>query len=100
MLRQQAAEALDLVLDAIGAQGMPIGGRVHGDDGLAKPQLGGRGKPYHRQVGANLHDGIDVVAVEPPQRVATLRRRDLGDRRPRPALECNVAHHAKPTSVK
>ena len=68
--RQQAAEPFHLILDAVGAQRMPIGGGVDRDDRLSEPHFGGGCQPHHRQVGADLHDRVDIVAVELDQRGA------------------------------
>jgi prepilin-type N-terminal cleavage/methylation domain-containing protein len=61
---QQPAEALDLVLDPVGAQRVPVGRGVDRDDRLAEPHLRHRRELHHREVGADLHDRVDVVAVE------------------------------------
>ena len=69
-----------LVRDAVGAQRVPIGRGVDRDDRLAEPQLGGGREPHHRQIGADLDDGVDVVAVElRSARRAALRGGHLGD---------------------
>jgi hypothetical protein len=50
---------------------VPVGGGVDRDDRLAEPEFRHGREPDHREVGADLHDGVHVVAVELLDRLAT-----------------------------
>ena len=43
---------------------MPIRGNIHADHRLVEPTLGFVGETRHWQVGAELHDGLDIGAVD------------------------------------
>src|SRR5438045_1153620 len=66
--REQLGEAVKLVVDAVHAAGMPVGRDIDADHRLVEPALGFVGELRHRQVGAELHDRFDVVAVDRLQR--------------------------------
>src|SRR5262249_38865107 len=67
---QQAPESGDLVRDPVLAQRMPVGRRVDGNDRLAQPQPRGAGATSHAEMGADLNDAVDIVAVERDQLLA------------------------------
>ena len=58
---------------------MPVGGGVDSNHGLAQKQLGRSGQADHRHIGAHLHDGVDIVAIELFERVATHLIGGVGD---------------------
>ena len=47
-IAEQATEAIHAIHDAVGAQGMPVGGGIDGDDRLAEPSFRRRREPHHR----------------------------------------------------
>jgi hypothetical protein len=61
---QQRTEALDPVVNAVRTQRMPIRRGVDRHHRLFQPALGHPGQTRHRQIGARLHDGIDVGCVD------------------------------------
>mmetsp|Transcript_46924 Transcript_46924/g.123635 ORF Transcript_46924/g.123635 Transcript_46924/m.123635 type:complete len:303 (-) Transcript_46924:624-1532(-) len=67
-LAAEAAAAVELRFDAILAQRKPERRRVDRDDRLAEDRLHSIRDGNKREVGAALHDAIDVVAVHLPQR--------------------------------
>src|SRR5581483_7330512 len=62
--REELREAIELVVDAVHAAGVPVGGDVDADHRLVEPALGLVGELRHRQVGAELDDGLDVGPVD------------------------------------
>src|SRR5687767_12972586 len=64
VLAQQRAEPLDLVVDAVRAQGVPIGAGVDCQHGLLQPTLRFGSDAGKREVGADLHDELDARIVD------------------------------------
>src|SRR5215831_12728007 len=77
MLQQERAEALDLVVDAILAERPPIDAGVDRKHRLVEPELRDAGKPRHREIGADLDDGVDVRSVHFEDGVAQLALRHM-----------------------
>src|SRR5207237_1418876 len=63
-LREQAGETVELVGDAVGPERVPVGRDVDRDHRLVEPALGLVGDARHRQIGAELHDRLDVGPVD------------------------------------
>src|SRR5215472_13902386 len=70
MIEQQRAEAVDFVGHAVAPQRPPIGRRIDRQHRLVEPELGSRGEPGHREIGADLDDGFDIGPVDFADRVA------------------------------
>src|SRR6266536_6113113 len=92
MLQQERAEALDLVVDAILAERPPIDAGVDREHRLVEPELGDAGKPRHRQVGADLDDGIDVRSIHFKDGVAQLALAHMRDQHWAGAFEALEAY--------
>src|SRR3984957_16270064 len=95
---EKAAQAVNLVGNAVGAQSVPIGGRVDGNYRLAEPLLSLGGEFHHAEIGTDLNDriGILAIAVELNQLFAQHFRRHFSDPGPAFALETDVANDIKP----
>src|SRR5215468_9627961 len=78
---QKPAAAEDLVIDAVRTQRMPDGRDIDRNHRLAELQLEGRKDVLRRQVGAGLHDHVNVVALKLIEHhVDYLARRRVCDR--------------------
>src|SRR5438874_11707640 len=62
--REQLGEAVELVVDAVHAAGVPVGRHIDADHRLVEPAFGLVGEPGHRQVGAELHDRLDIGPID------------------------------------
>ena len=78
-LQQQRAEAVDLVVDAVLAQRPPVDAGVDREHRLVEPELGDAGEPRHREIGADLDDGVDVRPVHLDDGVAQFALGDMRD---------------------
>ena len=74
---KQRTKTVDLVLDPVLPQRPPIDAGVDGEHRLVEPELGDTGKARHHQIGADLHDGVDVRAVDLVDGVAQLTFGDV-----------------------
>src|SRR6516165_3621638 len=92
MLQQERAEALDLVVDAILAERPPIDAGVDRKHRLVEPELRDAGKPRHREIGADLDDGVDVRSVHFEDGVAQLALRHMRNQHGTHAFESFQAH--------
>src|SRR6185436_3979598 len=78
---KQPAPAENLVFYAVRAERMPDGRDVDRDHRLAELLFQRRKDVLGREIGARLHDGVDIVAVELVQhRIDHLLRRGVRDR--------------------
>src|SRR5262249_51421420 len=87
MLEQERAEALDLVVDAILAERPPIDAGVDCEHRLVEPELGDAGKPRHREISADLDDGVDVRSIHVDDGVTQFALRHMCNQHGAPALE-------------
>src|SRR5450755_1012151 len=78
-LLENPSAAIHPISDSAAPQGIPIGDCVDGQDRLAEPALRLRRDRDGRKRGADLHEGVDIRAVELLQAGADLLGRDLGD---------------------
>src|SRR5262245_51486741 len=91
-LLEQAAESLDPILDSAGTKRVPVGCGVDGDDRLAEPKLRGGGQTNHAEVGTDLDDRVDIVAIKLAQHLTAGLRADLGDLDPARALQAAITN--------
>src|SRR5262249_20928719 len=87
MLQQERAEALDLVVDAVLAERPPIDAGVDREHRLVEPELDDAGKPRHREVNADLDDGVDVRSIHVDDGVAQFALRHMRNQHGARALE-------------
>src|SRR5258706_12658501 len=92
-LSEQAPQAFLSVGDAARPKGVPVGGGVDRDDWLSEPGFSLGGELDHRQVGADLNDGVDIVPVELEQRAAQALFCDFRYVGPAMTAQRYVAHH-------
>src|ERR1043166_7735769 len=100
MLQEQGAETLDLVVDPVLPQGPPIGRGVDGEYGLVEPELRDPGESRHGEVGADLHDGVDVRTVDRGDGVAPFPLRHVRDRDRARAFEADQANNLEAAIAK
>src|SRR5215475_8530774 len=92
MLEQERAEALDLVVDAILPERPPINAGIDREHRLVEPELGDAGKPRHREIGADLYDGVDVRSIHLEDGIAQLALRHMRNQHGTRAFESFQAH--------
>src|SRR5258705_13812214 len=96
VLSEEGAVAGEAIGDAAGAEGVPEGGGVDGDDGLAEPALGLVGQPHHREIGACLDDGVHLWAVEVLGEAPKIGLSHVGVGGGRPSAPYRDAEHLVP----
>ena len=70
---------LHSILDAATSQGIPIRDRIDRQNGLSERPLGLGAHTDGCEVGAHLHDGIDIIAIQGMQGLDDLLSRRMRD---------------------